>query len=282
MNNFSQPKTMRYSLQDFNNRLFHTLLCSSNLEYGSFYRKKQYALLHDYIQFNDLFIKFLVLDIDRPLSAMAWEDLNLPPPHFVVQNPENQHCHYIYALEYPICKTDNARLKPLEYFAKIQFAYTEQLKADPNFAGLLTKNPNSKKWRVTQWAYYPYTLDYLADYVELPKKLLKREVIGEGRNVYLFNSIRKFAYSEVLFYKKNGAKQEDFYALILSKIEHMNVFKNSAPLGFNELKNIAKSVSKWTWRNFSAKQFSEIQTARCNKRQTVKNKIQNIAELKKW
>lgn len=267
-----------YSLQNFNDRLHHTLLCSSNLEFGTMFRKKKLALKHDYIQFNDLFIKFLVLDIDRPSSAMDWSDLNLPAPHFVVMNPQNTHCHYIYALSLPICRTDNARLKPLEYFAKIQQAYTEVLKADPAFVGLLTKNPNSQTWRVTQWANYPYTLEYLADFVELPKKLLKREVIGEGRNVYLFNAIREFAYKEVLFYKLNGATQSDFYAVLMAKIERMNVFSNSEGVGFNELKNIAKSVSKWVWRNFSVQAFINIQSQRG--KSSAKKRWSNSSEIK--
>lgn len=251
-----------YSLQDFNDRLHHTLLCSSDLTSGTFLRKKKFALKHDYIQFNDLFIKFLVLDIDRPSSALDWEELHLPAPHFVVVNPENLHCHYIYALEIPICRTDNARLKPLEYFAKIQQAYTDKLNADRAFAGLLTKNPNSNAWNVTQWARYPYSLDYLAEFVELPKRLTKRTVIGEGRNVYLFDTIRRFAYKEVLFYKLHKAKQPDFYAVLLAKLERMNVFPNSEGLGFNELKSIAKSVSKWVWRNFSIEDFVNIQSNR--------------------
>lgn len=255
-----------YSLNNFNDQLHHTLLCSNDLAKGTFYRKKAFALKHDYIQFNDLFIKFLVLDIDRPCSAMDWYDLNLPAPHFVVKNRSNSHTHYVYALALPICRTDNARLKPLEYFAKIQQAYTQILKADPSFAGLLTKNPNSATWDVTQWASYPYTLDYLADFVELPKRLLKREVLGEGRNVFLFSSVRQFAYKEVIFYKKNGATFQDFYNVILAKLEKLNVFSNAQPLEFNELKSIAKSVSKWTWRNFSAVKFSQIQAARIEKR----------------
>lgn len=266
-----------YTLQDFNDRLHHTLLCSNNLAFGTMCRKKKFALKHDYIQFNDLFIKFLVLDIDRPASAMDWIDLNLPAPHFVVMNPKNSHCHYIYALALPICRTDNARLKPLEYFAKIQQAYTSVLRADPTFAGLLTKNPNSETWKVAQWATYPYTLEYLADFVELPKRLTKKNVIGEGRNVYLFNAIRQFAYKEILFYKKNGATQSDFQAVLGAKIERMNVFANSEGLSPNELKNIVKSVSKWVWRNFSAEAFSNIQSHRgkssAKKRWSDKSKI---------
>lgn len=258
----------------FNQPLHHTLLCSNDLSFGTRIRRKSYALTHNYIQFNDHFIKFLVLDLDRKNCFWDWSDSNLPAPHYIVANPKNSHCHYIYVLSIPICRTDNAKLKPLEYFAKIQQAYTKELNADPAFAGLLTKNPNSSKWLVSQWATEPYTLDYLADFVELPQKILKRDAIGEGRNCYLFNSIRKIAYREVIFYKKHGASQDDFYRFILSKLEKINIFDNAPSLDFNELKGIAKSVSKWTWRNFSLAEFSAIQTARSHKQTAVlKNKI---------
>lgn len=277
-----QEIMVNFTLKDFNERLHHTLLCSNNLENGTKLRKKSYALAYDYIQFNDFYIKFLVLDLDRPLSAMDWYDLNLPAPHFVVKNPENSHCHYVYALSMPICRTDNARLKPLEYFAKIQQAYTHALRADQNFAGLLTKNPNSETWNVTQWATKPYSLDYLADFVDLPQKLLKREVIGEGRNCYLFNVVRKFAYKEILFYKSNGANQTDFYNVILAKLEKLNVFQNSQSLDFKELTHIAKSISRWTWRNFTVEKFSKIQTARSKKAVSIrwgKNSKQKRIEI---
>lgn len=258
----------------FNQPLHHTLLCSNELDFGTHIRRKAYALKHNYIQFNDKFIKFLVLDLDRVDCFWDWNYKNLPAPHYIVGNPKNGHCHYIYALAMPICRTDNAKLKPLEYFAKIQQAYTLALKADPTFAGLLTKNPNSAKWRVSQWAYEPYTLDYLADFVDLPQKITKQDAVGEGRNCYLFQSVRKIAYREVLFYKKHGAKYDDFYRFILAKLEKLNVFNNVPSLDFNELKGIAKSVSKWTWRNFSLAEFSAIQTARSHKQTAVlKNKI---------
>lgn len=125
-----------------------------------------------------------------------------------MQNIENGHCHFLYALETPICKTNNAKPKPLDYFSKIEHTYTEKLNADPDFGGLLTKNPNSKKWRVTVFPISLYSLNHLADFVDLPPKIPKKEAVGVGRNCILFDAIRKFAYKNVLFYKENGAKME--------------------------------------------------------------------------
>ncbi|WP_086934990.1 replication initiation protein [Candidatus Williamhamiltonella defendens] len=42
-----------------------------------------------------------------------------------------------------------------------------KLQADPRYGGLICKNPNHADWQVTQWRAAPYTLDELADYVDL-------------------------------------------------------------------------------------------------------------------
>ncbi|HHF5762160.1 TPA: replication initiation protein [Haemophilus influenzae] len=155
---------------------------------------KDVALTHKYIQFNDLFIKFMVLDLDRENSAMDWELLGLPSPNIVVQNRLNGRCHYIYALEVPICNTKNARFKPISYFKKIQRAYIDKLGADQHYVGVFTKNPNSNFWRTFVFNVPKYTLDYLADFVDLSNKpvfyLNDNEDI-EGRNCSLFNQIKK-------------------------------------------------------------------------------------------
>ncbi|WP_448340290.1 replication initiation protein [Haemophilus influenzae] len=79
----------------------------------------------------------MVLDLDRENSAMDWELLGLPSPNIVVQNRLNGRCHYIYALEVPICNTKNARFKPISYFKKIQRAYIDKLGADQHYVGVL-------------------------------------------------------------------------------------------------------------------------------------------------
>lgn len=69
----------------------------------------------------------MVFDLDLDNSAMDWELVGLPSPNLIVQNTLNGRCHYIYALESPICNTANARFKPIAYFKKIQQAYVEKL-----------------------------------------------------------------------------------------------------------------------------------------------------------
>lgn len=107
-----------YTLDDFNQSLAERIKQTDNFDNGVQLYPKDVALTHKYIQFNDLFIKFMVLDLDRENSAMDWELLGLPSPNIVVQNRLNGRCHYIYALEVPICNTKNARFKPISYFKR--------------------------------------------------------------------------------------------------------------------------------------------------------------------
>ncbi|KGQ31999.1 replication protein RepA [Gallibacterium anatis] len=69
----------------------------------------------------------MILDLDQENSAMNWDLVGLPSPNIVVKNKLNGRCHYIYALESPICNTVNARWRPIAYFERIKNAYTQKL-----------------------------------------------------------------------------------------------------------------------------------------------------------
>lgn len=248
------------------------LYCSNDLNFGLRLLPAQYAIQHKYIQANnDKAIMYLVIDIDHK-NPLIFEDVGLPAPNFITMSKKRT-CHYCYVLSYPIFKDYVENQKALLLFAKIQQAYTEKLKGDAQYVGLVMKNPLCenywKVWNVNH--FYTYDLYELADYVELPKTITKKEAIGEGRNCFLFDAVRKFAYKEVLFYKSNQATEADFYNVILNRLEKTNIFEKSPSLNFNELKAIAKSISKWTWKNFTAEKFSEIQTVRSHQRKIVKN-----------
>lgn len=270
-----------YDLKTFNSSLANRPYCTDELMLGLKIRPVAQALKHKYIQANDNYIKFLIVDCDHD-DFYAWENANLAPPNFIVKNPKNGHFHAVWALANPIYRDYENKAKNLAYFAKIQQVYTSLCKGDTNYINLITKNPNHTYWQTVQVnRFYSYTLDELADFVELPKTITKKQAVGEGRNCYLFETVRKWAYKEVLFYKNNDAKQYDFYTVVLNKLEKLNCFENAPSLNFNELKAIAKSISKWTWLNFSAEKFSEIQSHRNKQRKTVKN-IEKVRELMKY
>lgn len=262
-----------YNLQTFNTSLSKKPYCSDELQLGLRIRPLEQALKYKYIQANDNYIKFLVIDCDHT-NGNIYSDAGLPPPNFIVKNKENGHFHYIYALSNPIYKDYLNKAKNLSYFAKIQQIYTTLCQGDVNYINLIVKNPNNDFWQTSLInGFNSYTLDELADYVELPQKITKQKAVGEGRNCYLFDTVRQWAYKNVLFYKENGAKQSDFYNVLLSKLTNLNVFDTAPSLNYNELKAIAKSISSWTWKHFSISKFKEIQSHRAKKPRKMNDEI---------
>lgn len=244
--------------------------CSNDLTYGLKLLPVKNALNYNYIQVNnERVIAFLVIDLDHT-NSFIFEKCKLPAPNFIVRTKEKGTSHLFYALKTPIPKSDFFKnRKALFLFSLIQQEYTRLLDGDPLYVNMIAKNPLSETWQVTELNRFgAYELQELADYITLPKRILKRNAIGVGRNCYLFESVRKFAYKEVLFYKNNGTNEADFRNVLLDRLSKLNTF--SVPLGRNELNAIAKSISIWTWRNFSSAKFSQIQSSR---RKKVKIKL---------
>ena len=268
-----------YELKPLNARLPQNVYCSDDLSFGLKLRSKKNALTHKYIQINnDKAYIALIVDCDHN-NPMIWDDKGLAEPTYIVRNPDlTNRCHMIWIIDKPVFRDYSQ--KAINYFAKIQQAYTTACNGDKSYVGIIAKNPQHKFWCTTQVNYfYAYSLNELADYVELPKRITKREAIGEGRNCYLFNAIREWAYKEVLFYKSNGATQSDFFNVLLNKLDKLNCF-DSGNLDYNELKHIAKSVCKWTWQHFTVEQFnaifSKIQSNRNKKRKSVIHKSEIV------
>lgn len=269
-----------YDLTRFNSSLSARPYCSDNLGQGLKIRPLAQALSHRYIQVNDNYIKFLIVDCDHS-DFFAWENAKLAPPNLIVRNKLNGHFHAIWALDSPIFKDYINKAKNLAYFAKIQHTYTHLCGGDKNYVGLITKNPNHLAWQtILINRFHAYSLDELADFVDLPKTITKKEALGEGRNCWLFETVRKWAYREVIFYKNNNAQLSDFYAVLLNRLEKLNCFENAPSLNLNELRAIAKSISKWTWQKFSAEKFSELQSRRNKQRKSVKN-LETAREMMK-
>lgn len=269
-----------YEKNDFKARQLKIkkLYCTNNLEFGLKLLPSDKALNKRYVQVNnDKAIMNLVLDLDHT-DPLIFEKVNLPPPNFIVIDKNKGTSHLIYSLEKPIYKDYFDNNKTLNFFAKIQQEYTRLLQGDPCYAGLIAKNPLNEHWKVWNINYfYPYSLTELAEYITLPQQIIKRNAIGQGRNCYLFDLIRKWAYKQVLFYKNNGATEIDFRNVLLNQLQKANTFQT--PLSFNELKAIAKSISKWTWNHFNSQKFSEIQMKRSHKRKITKHKNSIIGDF---
>lgn len=244
----------------FQQRLPRRPFCCDDLSRGLVIRSAAKALQHRHVQPNAPFeAAWLIFDLDYSGAAFAWERANLPPPTLTVSNPCNGHAHLFYGLTTPVGMSDAARGAPLRYAAAIQAAFLAKLGADPSYAGLIAKNPFHDAWRAL-WIQHLYDLSELAEYVELSKGRPQREALGLGRNCTLFDELRGWAYQWVREYKRNDASAEQWHRAVLGQAEKLNIFL--VPLSFNELRGVAKSVAKWTWRNFSDAAFSAIQSAR--------------------
>lgn len=84
-------------------------------------------------------------------------------------------------------------MKPLKYAAAVENALRKKLDADTGYSGLLCKNPNHGHWKIAVWQPELYTLDWLADFLDLNAANNKEIVAdyGLGRNCTLFDKTRK-------------------------------------------------------------------------------------------
>ncbi len=254
--------------QDFYEKLPHKPYCSWGKGERTLIRSKSHAIRFPLIQINTPhLINYLIFDIDAPDAYLHFFDANLPTPTWIAKNKKNGHCHVCYELKTPVCKTANAKLKPLRYLASIEYTYAKKLGADLRYSGLLTKNPVDKDWEVTLLNPRPFELDELADYVDLENKPKKseNEVSGLGRNCIMFDVVRKWAYEAIRAHLSGG------YDLWYAEVLKVAINANEAfldPLGYSEVKATAKSVARWVWRNHGSAEFqsrfSAVQTTRAN------------------
>jgi hypothetical protein len=223
------------------------------------------ALTRRYIQANpSALITSLIVDVDHDdaLLRVMSRETGAPVPSYVAQSPSGR-AHVAYLLKAPVCRTDSARLEPMRFAARVEAGLVSALSGDLGYAGFLTKNPVHEHWD-TFWASdHLYTLKELADHLpdHLPRTLPRRaaESSGLGRNVTLFNRVRLWSYRAVRAHWGGTVEawEADTYAYALAVNQEFVV-----PLDASEVGHLAKSVSRWTWRNFTPKQFSKIQTER--------------------
>ena len=269
-----QETIFRQLISLFNaNRLPYRPYCTDDLAFGIKPNNLQKALEKSYIQINPPSQCFwLIFDVDHSLGAFAWEKANLPPPCWVAVNPENGHSHIVYALKHPVTTSEFAHKKPLQYLAAIEQGFISALNSDPNYVGLITKNPTSKKWHVFGVLNHSYELDELAEWVSInePQKSHQKasECSSLGRNCYLFDKLRKWSYQAVR--KHRGGDYKTWHAEVLSKAHEYNEFVT--PMLNSEIASITKSVAKWVWQKDKE---AEI---KFKHRQTVKGRKGGLAK----
>ena len=245
-----------HALALFNERLPHKPYYSDDLQFGVRIAAKDRAILAKYIQFNQPHAQFwLGFDVDRQGAALDWSDRNAPAPTFTIMNPKNGHAHLLYGLETAIRTAPDGRLKPLKYAAAVENALRKKLDADIGYSGLICQNPNHSHWKISVWQPELYTLDWLADSLDLNAANDKEIVVdyGLGRNCTLFDKTRKWAYRAI---RQGWPEYEQWLQACYERASAYNL-QFSFPLDDKEVKGIANSISKWTFANFSDVAFRE-------------------------
>ncbi len=272
-------------------RLARKPRCSATKDHSQI-RTAPHALTHAYIQPNSpVSYARLVFDLDwhqerhrfhdLPLRYLAdvhaWEyELGLPAPSWAAISPGKNSGHIGYELETPVGRHEHARVKPQQYLAAIESAMAQRLGADEGFTGQLCKNPVNAMWTLYRGPDQGRSLDELTEYVSLTVKRAQaynRMPRGEiGRNVFLFDGVRYWAYDNVHACRPAGYQAwEELVIATANRInaasyEHLPFLAGRGLLPFAECKAIAKSVARWSWANHGKRvlttAFSELQSWR--------------------
>ncbi len=238
---------MNQQLANFYDHLNTAVITTNDFQEGTLFRKREKVSQFAYCGLNPVYRKYLSFDLDYPQAGRKFEELKIPPPTIVTTNRSNGHAHYLYELVTPVAYHETARTKPQEFFEAIELELTRQLDADFAFTHTLTKNPLHDRWLVETFP-AKYHLSEFTEYFDLPahdrfkSKAEKCEI--RGRNDELFHTLRYWAYAEV----KKHTMEEVWHISARQQAEAINAcFQH--PLGSNEVKSTAKSISEWVWKH---------------------------------
>jgi len=146
-------------------------------------------------------------------------------------------------------------MKPLRYAAAVENALRKKLEADAGYSGLICKNPNHCHWKIAVWQPELYTLDWLADFLDL-NAANEKEIVadyGLGRNCTLFDKTRKWAYRAI---RQGWPEYEQWLQACYERASAYNL-QFTLPLDENEVMAISKSISKWTHSKFTQESFDD-------------------------
>ncbi|WP_255435557.1 replication initiation protein [Chitinimonas sp. BJB300] len=221
-------------------------------------RPREYAIRYPYMQINRPgFVSWLIFDLDHK-KAMIWEDAGLPAPNLIVRNRSSGHSHLYYAIP-PVCTTEAAQPKPIQYMKAVYEAFAARLEADTSFhSGPVAKTPGHPWWLTHEIHNHVYELGELADYVDLASsnpwgKGPNLDAVSHSRHCILFEQLRFYAYS-IVNREREAGSFNTFTRLLEAYAHNKNSFRNqgfSANLPYSSLKATVKSVARWTWDRYT-------------------------------
>ena len=238
--------------QETRDRLYSNLsdkpYCSNNPQkQGLLIRPKQTAFTYAYLQLNNHWSDtYLIFDVDRLGAALAWDDADILAPTFITINRSNGHAHLVYELFTPVWK--NASDKPIKWLKSIKRDFTEILGADAGFTGLISKNPNHKRWDVLDFGGRNELVE-LSESAEMYKRRLDRKPLAlqdqfalEGESNFLFNDGRFYAYWVV----RECASCDELLDKVSLHLENA-CFHRNEPIRRRRIEYMAKYIADWVW-----------------------------------
>ena len=218
---------------------------------------REYALRYPYMQINRPgMVSWLIFDLDHA-NSLIWDDVGLPAPNLTVRNRVNGHSHLYYAIE-PVCTTENARPKPIQYMKAVYAAFAARLKADTEYnSGPVAKTPGHPWWQTTERHDHTYNLGDLAEYVELKVTPWSTgpnlDKVSHSRHCTMFEWLRYFAYSVVNHEREQGSyigftRRLEAYA---HKHNHFHDLGFTENLPLSSIRATVKSVARWTWNRYT-------------------------------
>lgn len=255
------------SLERFKNSIPSKPYATDDLLYGLKIHNKEKAILKRYLSVNHrYYLKWLVFDVDLPASVAEYNYsmIGVPAPNLIIENPQNGHAHFLYELADEVYLSNSAHDSPIRYSHAVYCALRDKLGADIGYTGLITKNALHANWRVYSYCSEPYSLQQLSSKLEITYHQIKKpislsEAIYLGRNCKIFDDVRCWAYIEIRKYRSKSYIQW-FDTVIEQCITVNSTF--TIPLSYNEVKAIAKSISKWVWKRdgYAYQEFIDRQT----------------------
>lgn len=268
--------------------------CTDDLATGLKIRPKNSAISFKYIQPNSPFYQhYFVLDLDyeSAMSEILYSLDGIPMPNFVAETPNSGRLHAFFELKTPIYTTDASRQKPIMLANAVYLRLQQLFGADFGYSGLISKNPIHEQWRTYSLRKKPYTLTELSskldiDWQEAKKPPKQHEAIGLGRNCYIFHTARHWAYVEIRKYRG-----KTYNVWLQGVIDHCLKLNEgiTEPMQYNEIKGIAKSISRYCWKKdaYCYQEFIDRQSRKGKKgnvQSLIKRRSQrnvNIAKAKK-
>jgi len=241
-------------------------LATDDLALGCWRTSRDRALTRRYLEHSPKALQaMLVIDVDHPdaLERAIGLPRHHPMPSWIAEGV-NGRGHVGWVLREPVVRTDAGHRRPLIFAAKVEEGLRRALDGDVGYAGLLTKNPLHPDWYPHWGRAEPYDLGELAQGLGdlVPTKLPRRtESTGLGRNVTLFDDLRKWAYAAR---RRHTVKAEWDVAVLEKAAEHNAAIP--VPLPPTEVRATAQSVGTWVWRrSFDEAGFRRVQTSRGRK-----------------